>query len=245
MSMNPYDPAHRQIWDLIPWLVNGTLEDEQRELAQRHLERCADCRDEFDFQLRIQGGMTVDATVPVADCTASLERLMRRIDAEDAGRGYDPVLLNLGSIAEDQRTARRVHRQRRLTRMLASLVVVEALGLAVLGTAWFAQPRDASPTAAYTTLSSTAPTAAEGIIRLVPSPSLAVGELQALLADAGLHIAGSNEAGTVLTLAANAATDAATDSAGDARNVDSSLQRLRANKGVLLAEPIQRTDRAR
>mgnify|MGYP003392783894 CR=1 FL=1 len=32
MSMNPYDPAHRQIWDLIPWLVNGTLDDEQREI---------------------------------------------------------------------------------------------------------------------------------------------------------------------------------------------------------------------
>lgn len=245
MSMNPYDPAHRQIWDLIPWLVNGTLDDGQRELAQRHLERCVDCRDEFDFQLRIQGGMTVDAAAPIADCTVSLDRLMERIDAEDAGRGYNPVLLNLGSIAEDQRTARRVHRQRRLTRMLASLVVVEALGLAALGAAWFAQSREASPTAAYTTLSSVAPTAAEGIIRLVPSPSLAVGELQALLAEAGLHIAGSNEAGTVLTLAANAATEGAIDSTANARDLDSRLQRLRANKGVLLAEPIQRTDRAR
>lgn len=241
MSMNPYDPAHRQIWDLIPWLVNGTLDDEQRELAHRHLDRCVDCRDEFDFQLRIQGGMTVGASSVPSDCTASLEQLMQRIDAEDAGQGYRHIPLNLSSIAEDQRTARRVHRQRRLTRMLASLAVAQALGLAALGVAWFAQLREASPSAAYTTLSSPAPTTTEGIIRLVPSPSLAVGELQALLAGAGLHIVGSNPAGTVLTLAANAATD----SAANARDVDSALQSLRANKGVLLAEPIHSADLTR
>lgn len=126
MSMNPYDPAHRQIWDLIPWLVNGTLDDEQREIAHRHLDRCIDCRDEFDFQLRIQGGMAVDAHAPVGDCSASLARLMARIDEEDEGYGYEHVSLNLISVAETQRTARRVHRQRRLMRMLAAMVVVEA-----------------------------------------------------------------------------------------------------------------------
>jgi hypothetical protein len=149
MSMNPYDPAHRQIWDLIPWLVNGTLDDEQREIAHRHLDRCIDCRDEFDFQLRIQGGMAVDAHAPVGDCSASLARLMARIDEEDEGYGYEHVSLNLISVAETQRTARRVHRQRRLMRMLAAMVVVEALGLAALGTLWFGRGSNPAQPAAY------------------------------------------------------------------------------------------------
>lgn len=236
MSMNPYDPAHRQIWDLIPWLVNGTLDDEQREIAHRHLDRCVDCRDEFDFQLRIQGGMTVDAHAPVGDSSASLARLMARIDAEDEGRDFAQIPLHLGSSEETQRTARRVHRQRRLMRMLAAMVVVEALGLSVLGTLWFAQGSNPEQPAAYTTLSTAAPEAAEGIIRLVPSPSLGMGELQALLAEAGLHIAGSNATATVLTLAANGGAGA---QSGDRKaSLNDTLQRLRANPGVLLAEPI-------
>lgn len=236
MSMNPYDPAHRQIWDLIPWLVNGTLDDEQREIAHRHLDRCIDCRDEFDFQLRIQGGMAVDAHAPVGDCSASLARLMARIDEEDEGYGYEHVSLNLISVAETQRTARRVHRQRRLMRMLAAMVVVEALGLAALGTLWFGRGSSPAQPAAYTTLSTAAPEAAVGIIRLVPSPSLGMGELQALLAETGLHIAGSNATATVLTLAANGEAD--TQSANGKTSIEDTVQRLRANPGVLLAEPI-------
>jgi len=34
--MTTHDPAHRQTWDLIPWLVNGTLDADQRESVDAH-----------------------------------------------------------------------------------------------------------------------------------------------------------------------------------------------------------------
>ena len=57
-----------------------------------------------------------------------------------------------------------------------------------------------------------------------------------VLAETGLHIAGSNATATVLTLAANGEAD--TQSANGKTSIEDTLQRLRANPGVLLAEPI-------
>ncbi|HHQ42366.1 MAG TPA: zf-HC2 domain-containing protein, partial [Chromatiales bacterium] len=35
--------------ELLPWLANGTLEGEERERVQRHVEGCARCRAELEF----------------------------------------------------------------------------------------------------------------------------------------------------------------------------------------------------
>lgn len=203
-------PQHRQTWDLIPWLVNGTATASDRALAEAHLAACADCRDEYAFQSRVHAGLGVEAAV-ADEPGPAFGRLLERIEAEQAG----------------QAASAHAPRQRRLLRALAAAVVVQAIGLATLG-AWAVGHRRADDAPAYRTLSTPAAEPAMASLRFVPSPELSVGQLQRLLGDNGLHIVGTNEGGTIYTLApvASAHTDAGV------------IARLRAAPGVLLVEPI-------
>ena len=42
--------VHRLAWDQIPWIVNGSLSETERLVVESHLQACADCREEFEFQ---------------------------------------------------------------------------------------------------------------------------------------------------------------------------------------------------
>ena len=202
--------SHRHAWDLIPWVVAGSASDAERQLVEEHAALCADCRDELSFHRSLQNGIA-GAAVPPHSPEPALRRLWARIDeAEPASR----PLLALG--------ARRVG----WNRLLAAAVVVQAIGLAaLLGMLW-ERPRPAD----YQTLSqSLARTAPAASIRLVPAASLQLGELQALLARAGLQVVESSGDGAILGLAPRP---------GASTPVGETLLRLRAEPGVLLAEPI-------
>lgn len=45
--------SHRETWDLIPWIVNGRCQEQERRSAEEHLAVCADCRAELAFQRNI------------------------------------------------------------------------------------------------------------------------------------------------------------------------------------------------
>ena len=53
--------AHRQTWNLIPWVVNGSATPAERQIAETHLAECVDCRDELAFQSLLHAGMAMDA----------------------------------------------------------------------------------------------------------------------------------------------------------------------------------------
>ena len=226
---------HRQTWDLIPWLVNDSLDAAQRADIEAHLRECASCREELAFQRHVHAGIQQDQ--PTADIAASgaLSRLFERIDAEDAthpaGQGFDPLEHDF-----DLPVAACAHGERRprLSQLLAAAVIVEALGLVGLGTLLAGQRDAAAP---YATLSEDVQVATPASIRLVPSPTLSVGQLQSLLDDSGLQIVGSNAGGRILALGfvGSASGDG---TRGSRQRVDDVLQGLRANRHVLLAEPI-------
>ena len=103
---------------------------------------------------------------------------MARIEADRAG-----------SAATD--AAARSGGRRRWVRLLAAAAVVEAIGLAALGTALFDRTvMTPGQAAAYRTLTSPAQAPAHASIRLVPASDMTVGELDALLTRAGVHIVG-------------------------------------------------------
>lgn len=240
--MNPYDTTHRQAWDLIPWLVNQTLSDGQREQVEAHLRQCADCRDERLFQQNVHGGIAVDAVDSRGDSAVSLAQLFERIDAEDSVTSETRRLDADPARASHPSThASRDRRRFRLGQMLAAAVIIEALGLVALGMMLAGQHDADSTTAAYSTLSESGHTAPGARVRLVPSPSLSIGELQGMLGDAHLRIVDSNAAGTILALAPIEPAD--TLPSGNGRpdhqaQLDEALRRLRGHAGVLLAEPI-------
>jgi hypothetical protein len=213
---------HRQTWDLIPWLVNGTASPVERSLAEAHLAICTDCRDEYAFQARLGAGLAVDV-VTDGPLQPALDQLLARIDVEEANTVARPPLVRPQLV--------------RMTRILAAAVIVQAIGLAVLGS-WALERSRSADEAPYRTLSTTAIDAPEATIRFVPSPELSVGQMQRLLADNGLRVANANEGGTIFALAPSTPAHP-TASTGEV------VARLRAAAGVLLAEPIARDADAR
>ena len=202
---------HRQTWDLIPWLVNGTASAADRAQAESHLAVCADCRDEYAFQSRLRAGLGIDARADTA-CEAGLAHLLSRIDAEESGRSID---------------ARPRTTQKWLLRSLAAAVVLQAIGLAAL--LW---PMHSAPLPAYRTLSATPASPVSAVVRLVPSPELSLGRLQRILGENGLRIVEANDGATILALAP------AVDRSAPAAPIDAVIEQLRRTPGVLLAEPI-------
>ncbi|HEU4665256.1 MAG TPA: zf-HC2 domain-containing protein [Dokdonella sp.] len=201
---------HRRTWDLIPWLINGTASATDRALAESHLAVCADCRDEYAFQSRVHAGIDVDADV-ADEAKPAFDRLLARIDAEQAHETGGA-------------------RPRRLLRALAATVAIQAIGLAALAT-WAIERHRADDLPAYRTLSAPEALPVGASLRFVPSPELNVGQLQRLLGEHGLHIVGTNDVGTIYTLAPVA----------PGRIDPDALARLRAAPGVLLVEPIADT----
>lgn len=238
--MKTHDPIHRRTWDLIPWLVNDTLDETQQAAAEAHLRECADCREELAFQRNVQAGMSEDLPVADAAASAATARLFERIDAEDeafaSGLAFDPLdVVSARPVSGTPATARRL----RLAHLLAAAVIVEAIGLVGLGTMLAAQRDTPARAPEYATLSRGELPAAGASIRLVPSPSLSLGDLQSLLGEAGLRILDSNAGGTIFALGFDDSSLPATgEPAAQRLRVDAALQRLRANSGVLLAEPI-------
>ncbi|MEP6512058.1 MAG: zf-HC2 domain-containing protein [Dokdonella sp.] len=241
--------AHRQTWNLIPWVVNGSATPAERQIAETHLAECVDCRDELAFQSLLHAGMAMDARA-LNDGGLAFARLMTRIEREDrndvtaAGLEGTTTVARVGLPAS--RAVRRRHTRRRISRLLVGALALQSVGLVLLGAVLLARPSVRgllAPTASvgYQTLSSSRPSAAAPTIRFVPSPMLSVGGLQTLLADAHLRIVDSSQGGAIYGLAPD--TQADRTGAGETpieRNAATAktIARLRVTPGVLLAEPI-------
>ena len=231
--MNQSDDAfsiHRRAWELIPWVVNGRASGEERRTVEQHLVDCGDCREEFDFQMRLHGAMNRPAQPEAgadAAAAASLQRLWQRIDEEEAL----PVVRRRASGS--------------FARGLLAAVLIEAVGIAALSAALWTRdvPRQtavagvaaAAGAPVYQTLSAAPEGAAHATIRAVLAPTLTLGELQALLAQSHLQIvAGPSDAGVYSLAPLSARVAVATQPA---------LAQLRSNPGVRFAEPVDAVDR--
>jgi len=219
------DLSHRLAWELIPLVVNGSASAEERRRVDEHLRACADCRDELAFQMQLHDGMTAAAAAP-HDPQPALRRLLERLDADEAA------------------PAREAAAPGRRPPLLVVAVAGQAIALAVLGALLLGRPAGdvrggAAPAAdgRYRTLSTPAAHDAAATIRFVPAPTLTLGELKALLGEAGLRIVESSADNAVYGLAPSPA-DAEPSAAERERATREAVARLRARPGVLLAEPI-------
>ena len=180
---------HREIWQLIPWLVNQSAGAGERQRAESHLRICTDCSDEFSLQTRICAGIE-DQHVQIGDAHAAFGRLLARLDG-------DPASLSDDHAASAARGARTMSAERWM-RGLVAAVVVQAVGLVALAAFALQRPEPSAPAATdaparYETLSSTSATPVAASIRLVPAATLTVGALQALPFENGLRIVSGSE----------------------------------------------------
>ena len=209
---------HREISALIPWYVNGSIGEHERERVDAHLSVCAGCRDDLAHELRVCQGMTVESAIEYMPA-ASLKRLQARLDDIDA------------AAARPMGVSARVTLNRRSMPwqgLMAASVAVMAVALSLLAADRWMQFRAHASAPNYYTVTSPAPRARGEVIRAVFSPTLTLVELQSILDESQLRIiSGPTEAG-VYSLAAYSL-----------RPVSSSLALLRGHSEVRFAESTQ------
>jgi anti-sigma factor RsiW len=203
---------HQGITLLLPWYVNGTLDELSRERVDAHVAGCTACRDDLSLERRIfakiDGESAIDY-VPVA----SLKRLQSRLASLQAG-------------AASPAQAPPQSRSRTPWRVLAAAsVIAVTVSISVLLVERWVQllPHAAQPL--YRTVTDNPPRSPDAVIRAVFAPNITLVELQGILDEAQLRIvSGPSEAG-VYSLASNSD-----------RPVRSSLAQLRRHSSVRFAE---------
>ena len=219
---------HRDISALLPWYVNESIGEHERQRVNSHLERCANCREDLAREQRVFQGMNVETAVEYMPA-ASLKRLLARLngmssaDTETVTPARRPAAGGSPAVAGNPS-----RRPAAWLGLMAASVAVMAVTLGLLAADRWIQFRVHSSAPDYYTVTSPAPRAPEVVIRAVFAPTITLVELQSLLDEAQLRIvSGPTEAG-VYSLAANSH-----------RPVNSSLALLRAHTKVRFAESTQ------
>jgi hypothetical protein len=211
---------HREVSALIPWYVNDSIGEHERQRVDAHLQTCAQCRTELARDRLIYQGMNAEPAIEYMPAL-SLKRLQARLDETEAA---DPK----GVDSDARRAGTRGGGSMPWRGLMAASIAVAALALGLIaGDRWLQlRARAAQPN--YYTVTAATPRPPDEVIRAVFSPNITLVELQRILDEAGLRIiSGPTEAG-VYSLAANSS-----------RPVSSSLALLREHSKVRFAESTQ------
>jgi anti-sigma factor RsiW len=168
--------THAEAWALLPWLANGRLGADDREWVEAHVAGCAECRAELAAQRHVASQMSADVGNPVVnDEQKSFNKLWARVEA-----------LESSSTATADGPGE-VHRHpSRAVRWLAAAVVVQAIGLGVLG--FGSLQGDAAPRGEIVTVSDPQPRLDAPAVRIVFAPQASIETINTLLTHQGLSI---------------------------------------------------------
>jgi hypothetical protein len=171
--IEPSRLPHERAFELLPWLVNGTLTGGEREAVERHARACIACRRELKEQQRLHAALRDHGTADVS-AEAGFDRLQRDLD---------PFV-----------SARRQWRKRYAA--IAPFAVSAAAGIAVLAVLlWFTPLPELAGNGDYSTLAAP-PTTATPLLDVVFAEDTTAADMQALLDDIGGEIvAGPSELG--------------------------------------------------
>ena len=196
-------------WEAMPWVLQGHATPEQAQWLDAHLAQCEACRVEYAQQIRLRDALSLPADVAV-DANAGLKHLLDRLDAHDAEAALPAKA--------------RTHNSW-LLRGLAAAVVLQALGIGMLGLKLYREQGAAD----YRTYSSQdAAPAPAGAIRVVPDAAMKVADWNTLVHALHLQVVGGpNEVGAYTVVAS-----------GNATTQAEVVRQLRAARGIRMAEPV-------
>lgn len=182
---------HHEVSALIPWYVNETIAERDRQRVDAHINTCAPCRDDLLVQRRLCEAIEAQPALDYMP-VASLKRLHARLDALQAEAASSPPPAQPKNNATLWRG------------WMAASIAAMAVAVALLAADRWAQfeARHAQPN--YQTVTNSVPRPPGEVIRAVFSPTITLVELQTILDEAQLRIvSGPTEAG-VYSLASNA-----------------------------------------
>ena len=217
--MSNLTQSHRQAWEAIPWIVNGSASEAETRATREHLRRCPDCREALAFEQRLRDALS-HPQADIGDAAQGWQSLSVRLD-ENPTRGRHV----------NTRMPERVRAPASVPiRWLAAAVMVEALALGTIVTSSWINRVEREPLGAYRTLSQPELPKIAPTIRVVLSSSMTLEQLRVLLNTAHLQVvAGPGEAGVWSLGPAESAAAVATEAA---------LRELRGSPQVRFAEPI-------
>ncbi|MGF6710420.1 hypothetical protein QFZ41_001384 [Luteibacter sp. W1I16] len=202
-------------WEAMPWVLQGDASPVQGAWLNMHLAECQACREEFAQQERLRAALALPPDLDI-DAEAGLARLLSRIEEADPQR----VPASRWAASSNW-----------LTRGLVAAVLIQAIGIGVLGIKLGGESGGHAAAPAYRTLSQESAPAAPGSLHVVPVATLKVAEWNNLLHQYHLRVVGGpNDVG--------AYTLVSTDGNAPAPQT---LQRLRADPGIRFAEPVTDT----
>jgi hypothetical protein len=207
------ETEHHEISALIPWYVNDTIAERDRQRVDAHVDACIPCRDDLAVQRRLCEAIEAQPALNYMP-VASLKRLHARLD------GLQTEAASKVLLAEEP-----MNSPGRWRGWMAASIAAMAVAVALLAADRWVQfeSRRAQPN--YRTVTTSVPRPQGEVIRAVFSPTITLVELQTILDEAQLRIvSGPTEAG-VYSLASNAALP-----------VPASLALLRQHSAVRFAE---------
>jgi anti-sigma factor RsiW len=178
--MSPRIPdTHAEAWALLPWLANGRIAAAEREWVEAHVQTCAECRAELAAQRMLSTHLrdvTDEMPAAASEEQRSFDKLWARIEASESA-----TLPATG-------TGNGGYRASRTVRWLAAAVIVQAVGLGVLG--FSALSNDAA--SEFVTVTREDPRTGARVqapaVRLVFAPQASIETINTLLAHQGLEI---------------------------------------------------------
>jgi hypothetical protein len=153
--------THSRAFELLPWLVNGSLGTPERDAVEQHVRSCLACHRELKEQQRLRAALRAQPVVHLSPQT-SFEKLARSL-------GGQPVLGE--------------HRVRRFEPFFR-FAAVAAAGLIVVGALLWLAPTRVDTRGDYETLASDR-VAPRGELDIVFGQSVTQAEMQSLLAEIG------------------------------------------------------------
>ncbi|HEV3457380.1 MAG TPA: anti-sigma factor [Thermoanaerobaculia bacterium] len=100
---NPENGAerHENVWLLLPWYVNGTLEAAERRLVDDHLAACPNCLEELARSKLLATALRARQDSAPSPHPIQLARLMERIEASEASLASDASEASFASEASE------------------------------------------------------------------------------------------------------------------------------------------------
>jgi hypothetical protein len=205
------DSAHSAADAVLPWFVNGTLTGHELATVEQHLQECARCQREVDLLRQLQAVCTAEE--PVVDPTPSYRKLSERIARGTRLGIVKEGLLGLSGHWQGTPAWAR-------WAIAAQFVGVVAMAL------WLVAP-SGDTGAVYRTLGAPGSHASNtGTVAVMFAPDLTTAELRRIVQSVGARIVDGPTASNAYVLQISVG------------HRDAALAALRAERGVVLAQPL-------
>jgi hypothetical protein len=223
--MNRIPDTHAEAWALLPWLANGRVAPEDREWLEAHVQVCAECRAELASQRLVASHVNrEESAVPqpaASEEQRSFNKLWARIEASETAAV--PATGTTGVAVPVPRSSRTV-------RWLAAAVVVQAIGLAMLGLTL----NNRTTGDGFVTVSKLEPRLHAPGVSLAFAPDTSMGTVNTLLTHQGLSlVAGPGDQG-------NYRAELSADAVASGATAESVAAVLSKDPNVTFAQPIAR-----